>query len=129
MSRFANPNATGHFVLPGPCVCPGQPHDEDYISLRTELGGIELVEFATAEGSDRLRILATDWNLLDDSGAIAPMDEDHFRRLYSEAFEPLNDWLTKNLKTSTLPNASGAPSRNGSRASASQAIRTIPKRR
>lgn len=96
--------------------------------LRTELGAVELAEFAASPGARRLQMLTVEWNLRDDDGDLAPLDEDHFRRLYTESFDSLNDWLSENMRTETLPNASGAPSRNGTGAEREHRTRTIPKK-
>lgn len=129
MSRFANADATKRFVLPGPCGCLNQPHDEDYMVLRTELGAIELAEFSASNGARRLAMIVTEWNLLDDDGKPADLDDDHFRRLYTESFESLNEWLEQNMKTETLPNGSGGHSRNGTGADRRPQTRKTPTRR
>lgn len=124
MSRFADPTATARFVLPGGCQCQGKPHDDDWMELRTQLSGIELAEFASAPADTRLRMLIVSWNLIGDDGTVAPIDDEYLRRLYSDIFEPLDSWVTEHLQFQSLPNGSGAPSANGSRASASRHTRT-----
>ena len=123
MSRFANPRSTGRFVL-GPCACPGTPHDEDVMVLRTELGTLELVELDDADAAGALRILLVDWNLLDDDGTPAPIDDDHLRRLYTDSFEALNGWVSANVRVAAIPKAPGGRSRSGSRSIASLFTRT-----
>lgn len=125
MSRFANPTATERFVL-GPCDCPGTPDAEDWMDLRTELGATDVIALEDGDPIARMKLLIVGWNLHGDDGAVAPIDGDYLGRLYADTFEKLNAWLTEHVRISTLPNASGAPSRNGSRGSASR-IRTIPK--
>jgi hypothetical protein len=126
MSRFANPTATERFVL-GPCECAGKPHDDDWMDLRTELGATDVIALEEGDAIARMKLLITGWNLHGDDGQVAPIDGDYLGRLYADTFETLNVWLTDHVRISTLPNASGAPSRNGSKGSASR-IRTISKR-
>lgn len=123
MSRFANPRLTGRFVL-GPCACEGTPHDEDWMLLRTELGTMELAELGD-DPTGKLRLMIAEWNLHDDDGRTAPIDDDHVRRLFADNYEALDAWLKANVKVTALPNAFGAPSRNGSRESASPDSPTI----
>lgn len=127
MSRFANPAATERFVL-GPCECPGTPHDEDWMALRSELGADDMVKLEQDEPYERMKLLVRGWNLLGDDGQVAPITDEYLGRLYLDMFPAINAWLTANAKTSSLPNASGALSQHGSRGSASR-IRTTPKRR
>lgn len=121
---FASPKATERFVL-GECRCPGTPHDEDFIDLRSELSGMDLATMEGSEPVDRMKILIVGWNLRDDQGEV-PIDGDHLALLYIDIFTRLNEWLDEHAKVAALPNGSGAPSRNGSRASASR-TRTIRK--
>ena len=127
MSRFADKEARERFVL-GPCACTGTPHVEDWMDLRSQLSGLELASLESAEPIERMKLLILDWNLIGDDGRVAPIDGDYLGRLYLDVFGQLNDWLTEHVKVSTLPNGSGAPSRNGSKASASH-IRTTRTRR
>lgn len=126
MSRFANPAATERFVL-GPCECEGTPHGEDWMDLRVELSGTDLAFLEEHEAVDRMKHLIVRWNLLGDDGEVAPIDGDYLGRLYLDTFTRLDAWLSAHVKGAPLPNGSGAPSRNGSRGSASR-IRTIPKK-
>ena len=121
MSRFANPEATSRFPL-GPCDCPGTPHAEgDWLALRSELGAHDLVFLEeTTDAYERMKFLVRDWNLIGDDGRVAPVNEDYLRRLYVDLFPAINAWLTENAKTTTLPNASAAPSRDTSRGSGSR---------
>lgn len=123
---FAEPSATKRFVL-GECRCPGQPHDEDFMDIRSELSGTDLAAMEQAEPVDRMKLLVVGWNLRDEHGEV-PIDGDHLGRLYLDLFTRLNDWLTKNSTVAALPNASGAPSLNGSRGSASHTRTTRPRR-
>lgn len=118
MSRFANREATKRFVL-GPCACPGTPHTEDYMDIRTELSAADLVAMEKAEPIARMKLLVGSWNLIDAGDTIAPIDDDYLGRLYLEEFEKLNAWLDENAKVRALPNGSAAPSRASSRASGS----------
>jgi hypothetical protein len=110
---FADPKATGRFVL-GDCRCDGKPHDEDYMDIRTDLSGEDLANLEGARGGEKLRLLVVGWNLN------VPLEDAPFDRMYLDVFERLNIWLDENAKVAALPNGSGAPSRNGSRASASR---------
>lgn len=122
MSRFASKTATARFVLQGSCQCPNQPHDEDWIELRTELGTSDVLALDDmVTPVERLGYLATAWNLKDDDGADAPLDEEHIGALFQDTFEAFDVWFRANVRAMTLPKASAAPSRNGSRAAASSA--------
>lgn len=122
MSRFANPNARDRLVL-GACQCPGTPHDEDWMSLRTELGAEDALRIAQGNSIDALEVLVVDWNLLDDDGKVAPVDRDHMARLFSDAFEVLDGWIEAHVRLTALPNGSAARSRTTSRASGSRRTR------
>lgn len=124
MSRFANPEATERLTL-GPCVCPGTPHDEDWMDLRSEFGAEDVLKIARMDSLDVLGLLIVRWNLFDNDGSTAPVDRKHINLIFADTFNLLDSWVTKHVRVTTVPNASGAPSRNGSRGSASQ-IRTIP---
>lgn len=128
MSRFANPAATERFILPGGCQCPGSPHDEDWMSVRTELGTADIVALERAESVDRLLLLVTEWNLLDEDGTAAVVDAEHVGLLFAESFDALGEWVGEHVRARTLPNASGAPSVSGSRASASSTRRSRKRR-
>lgn len=129
MSRFVNASATERIVL-GDCECPGKPHDEDWIDLRSELGAQDILLLSAGSSIDALQILAVDWNLIDHDGTTARLDRDHLERLATDTpiFNKLAGWVTKHTAVNSLPNASGAPSANGLQGSAS-AIQTIPTRR
>lgn len=126
MSRFADPDAKERLVL-GPCECPGAPHTEDWIDMRTEIGAEAFEEM----GQHALRghsvaavaLLIVDWNLLDHDGSTAPVDADHIGRLYKDSFEILDGWINGHVRTQgILPNQSAARSRNTSRPSGSRPI-------
>ena len=119
MSRFANKRATARLVLAGGCQCPDSPHDEDWIDLRTELGTADVVAMSDGNSIDTLERLVVDWNLRDPDGREAPVDREHIGDLFADAFSQLDGWIEQNVKVATLPKASGGPSRNGSRATAS----------
>lgn len=118
---FADPTTTGRFVL-GDCRCAGKPHDEDYMDIRTDLSGEDLAALEEARGGEKLRFLVTGWNL------DVPLEGAPFDRMYIDVFARLNEWLDSHAKVAALPNASGAPSANGSRGSASH-TRTTRQRR
>lgn len=115
---FADPEATDRFVL-GDCRCPGKPHDEDFMVLRSQLSGVDLAALEEAQGGERLKLLVTEWNLRDADGPI-PLEGERLGRLYLDVFAKLNAWLDEHATVAALPNAFGAPSRNGSRGSASR---------
>ena len=117
MSRFADRSATDRMSL-GACQCPGTPHGDDWIEMRTELGMGDVLRMSEGDSIDTLALVITAWNLLDNDGWAAPLDRDHIERLYADSFERLDTWTTAHLRVATLPNANGAPSRNGSGASA-----------
>jgi hypothetical protein len=110
MSRFTDPNAAERFDL-GPCECPGTPHAEgDWMLLRTDLSGQDLLEIEDADGAGRLAILVKGWNLIGDDGQVAPLTPAYFARLYLDLFPAINRWLSEHAKTSTLPKASAGES-------------------
>ena len=131
MSRFADPKATDRLSL-GPCQCPGTPHDEDWIELRTEVGAADLKRLAEGDSLDTLSTLAVSWNLLEDDGTKAPLDREHIDRLFADTFGLVDDWAwgpgkpgerdgTKaHLRLETLPNARAARSPSSSQASGSR---------
>lgn len=123
MSRFADPKATERYVL-GSCECDGTPHDEDYLDLRVQLSGIELLAIDSAGVVERLEILVAGWNLIDNDEP-APIDREHLERLSLPTLRAIGNWWSEKASSFTLPNGSGAPSRNGSRGSASR-TRTTP---
>jgi hypothetical protein len=111
MSRFTDPNATKRFDL-GPCECPGTPHGEgDWMLLRCDLSGQDLLDMEGTQGAGRLRILVKEWNLIGDNGKVAPLTDEYFDRLYVDMFESINEWLDENAKVRTLPKESdeGSP--------------------
>ncbi len=128
MSRFANPEAKARLVL-GPCECPGTPHTEDWIDLRTEVGA----EAFEAMGQSMLRgkaveamgLLIVGWNLLDDDGTEAPVDGEHIGRLYKDAFDLLDGWVETHVRTASVPNRSAARSRSSSRTGGSPRTRQL----
>lgn len=147
--RFADTQATDKFVLshqepltpaerkagvklaskpwiPDPCGCEGQPHEFDWIEVRTEVGTGDWEALPSLAGAAVLRHLAVSWNLTE-NGETALLDQEHFDRLFVDVFEAFDAWATKHIRWGQpLPNESGAPSRNGSRVSASR-TRTTPK--
>lgn len=121
MSRFANPKATERFVIPGPCACPGKPHDEDWIEVRTQLGTADLASLAMAQtAAERFAVWFVSWNLRDDDGREVPLTHEAIGNLWTDEafFKAFDAWTTEHAKVRVLPNASGAPSANGSRGSA-----------
>ncbi len=119
MSRFANVHATARLVLKGGCQCPGTPHDEDWIEMRTQLGTADSLAIAAGSSIDALEVLVVGWNLLDDDGP-APVDREHLGALFAEVFTEIDGFIEKYVSVTSLPKASAAPSDSGSRASASR---------
>lgn len=127
MSRFASPTRTGTYTFPNGCQCPGSPHDNDVMELRTELGAIEMAQlevFATLGGAGGIKtvaLLLVSWNLLDDDGKPAPATEQQVGLLWSDMFtDDLNEWIDEHVRMASLPNDSGGRSANGSSATASR---------
>jgi hypothetical protein len=119
VTRFADPKATARMVLRGGCQCEGQPHDEDWIEMRTQLGSADALVMASGRSLDALELLIVAWNLRDGEGREAPVDREHIDLLFADTFDEMDAWIEKNVRFAQLPNASGAHSANGSRASAS----------
>ena len=128
MSRFTDPRATKKFDL-GPCECPGTPHAEgDWMLLRCDLSGQDLLDIESADGAGRLRVLVVEWNLIGDDGQVAPLTDEYFGRLYLDMFPAIDAWLSENAKTSSLPKASAEPSRRspqGKRSPTRQALKAV----
>jgi hypothetical protein len=139
VSRFADPTAVAVIDL-GACQCPGTPHERDEATVRWQLGASALARIGRAEldravnhdpyASYRQTVVETlvSWNLL-----IAPPADSEDRRPVPV---PITDRAIGELDLATLkalaegadeliqnkgelPNASGAPSADSSRESAS----------
>ncbi len=119
MSRFADVTATERLSL-GACQCPGTPHDEDYLDVRTQLGAEDALVLARGNSIDALVVLVVGWNLLDTDGSTATVDREHLSRLFSDTFDVLDGWIEEHVRLTSLPNASAARSRSSSRASGSR---------
>ena len=126
MSRFADPTAVETVTL-GPCECPGTPHDEDWMELRTELGAEDAITIAGGDSIAALEVLVVGWNLLDNDGTLAAVDRSHLARLFTDNFTPLNAWIEEHVRMTALPNRSAARSRITSVASGSRQIRARKK--
>jgi hypothetical protein len=122
---FADPVLTKRFVL-GDCRCPGKPHDEDWWDVRSSWSGTFTAELEAASPAERLRLLIVDWNLHNEDGKV-PIEGEWLDRLYLDVFDRLNGWMDANVERGALPNGSGAPSRNGTKASASHTRTTRSK--
>jgi hypothetical protein len=130
VSRFANPTRTERFTFPDGCGCPGTPHEQDWMALRTELGAEETAQLsmlpvlgATA-GPRALAVLLTEWNLLDDDGQPAAPTPENVGRMWADLYsDELNAWIDQHVRMTSLPNGSGGRSPNGSSATASRGRR------
>lgn len=122
MSRFADPTRSDRLVL-GKCQCPGTPHDEDWMDIRTQVGAEEVVSNDSIGLVARLTLR---WNLLLSDGTVAPIDRDHVGLLFSDTFGKINDWANDHLVTTAdLPNASAVRSRATSRANGSRTLKAV----
>lgn len=90
------------------------------MDLRTELGAQDMNVLAAGSSIDALELLLVRWNFHDGDGTEAPIDRDHLERLYADLFPAFNKWLGQNIRYSTLPNASAAPSPTSTRGSGSR---------
>lgn len=95
------------------------------MELRTELGAEDMTALAVGSSIDALERLLVRWNLLDADGTDAPVDRDHVARLFTENFDAFNKWTAKNVRYSSLPNVSAAPSRTSSRGSGTHTPRLM----
>jgi len=145
VGRFAHPNRTQEYTLPGGCTCPGQPHERDWAkglvgisaSAKARIGRAEI------EGAVRLDPLAahrqtvlegiTEWNLLwpdpsaDDpetAAAIPVLINEATVALLNESLVALAEWLD-GLWQDADPN-SAAPSRALRRGSGSRRPKKTP---
>lgn len=134
--RFADPRRTATLALPGGCQCPGSPHEADEWVYRTELGDSEIKQAgaraATNEPGDLginvilmqdllLEVATVRWNLVDEAGAV-PVTRTALGLLDAATRDAMLVALDEATARTVapVPNASGARSRNGSRASASR---------
>lgn len=134
MSNFADPSRVE--VLPlGPCLCPGAPHERDEATYRLEIGGgarkrisaygwgITRGEwFDTSAAGNMLMVVGiASWNLVGAKGRAVPVTLDTVALLREDRRDLIEETLDRVLgeQPATLPNASGAPSRDGSEVSAS----------
>lgn len=127
MSRFVDRTAVERVEL-GPCACAGTPHDVDWAELRRELAAAEWTALIAGDSARALSVIVADWNLTDEEGNAVPRTPSVMADLDVLTFQVIDGWTGQHLQFPTLPNASGAPSRNGSKGSASR-IQTIPKKR
>ncbi len=143
VGRFASPNRTEEYVFPGPCRCPGTPHEHDVAQVRVAIGASAKARIGRAEleGAIRLDPLAShrqvilegvvSWNLLwpnpaQDDPAMAAADpvpvpiNESTVELLDEDLVPLAEFADRLWSSGDpVPNASGAPSRGSRRGSAS----------
>jgi hypothetical protein len=118
VTRFADPTKFARLSV-GPCECPGKPHTDDWMDLRTELGAADMNVLASGTSIDALELLLVRWNFLEADGSEAPIDRRHLEHLFSDLFPTFNTWLAKNVRYATLPNRSAAPSQSSTRRSGS----------
>lgn len=136
MANYVDPAATRPFVI-GPCRCPvdPKPHVEDSADIVVRfgygergkirqagrLGGLEALNMASIlHGVKRWTLVLPDGSARPiDAAQVALLDEDTVERLVSD------EGLDQAWAEDPLPNRSGAPSPDGSSASASP-IQTIP---
>jgi hypothetical protein len=143
VSRFADPNAVDTFEVA--CPCPGTPHEQDKITHRTELGAGELESVGqygwqrgmsaagtsfydeSAAMSMLVQKAVVRWSFTDSDGDAMPVNvrtadllPESIRSALRERLEAASAWDTV-ATGPPVPNASGAPSRRTSRASASPA--------
>lgn len=117
MSRFVDRQDTGTLDL-GPCQCPGTPHKSDQVTLRKQLSGLEWAESLRGTNAT-LATLIVSWNFCDESGPVE-VNEANVAAIDLATFRQIDEWVAANVTPPELPNGSGAPSRNGTRASASR---------
>lgn len=144
--RYANPDAVETIALPGPCRCPGSPHEHDEATYRTEIGAGELAAlepagfwYSPGPGyshpafvSALVAYAVKAWTLvtgeLDAKGEpiSVPIEYASIALLDRPARDALVDAINGAYKArnlipdeARLPNAPGARSRSSSRASAS----------
>jgi hypothetical protein len=120
VSHFIDEQATE--VISIPCMCPGEPHKNDTITVRTELGYGDTMKLrdVLAEGAASrlfLSLVIADWTLLDKDGKARPPTHRNIGLLKPEsadllvqAIEALPAYRPPGPEPEQLPNASGASS-------------------
>lgn len=124
MSRFADPTKVERWVI-GSCECPGKPHPEDWMELRTELGAGAVNRIAGGDSIDMLEAMLVRWNLLNEDGTDALPDRKHVELLWGDIFDAFNKWSKEHLRIQTLPNGSAVRSRTISRANGSSTPKVL----
>jgi len=126
VSRFANPTRTERYYFPDGCKCPGEPHEQDWVLCRTELGAEDVAQlnawsgFGALGGVMGLTLLIKDWNLLGPDGEDMPVTPESIKLLWSDmASDHFEKWRDGHVRMTSLPNGSGGRSPNGSSATAS----------
>lgn len=138
MSRFADPSRT-KIVPIGPCDCPGTPHaGGDVATVRLEFGYQALGEIGsagalafgdfTASRRKLIELGVVSWNLIGPDGKEWPPNEANIALLDEPTIDALASALDEAVEMArrALPNASGAPSADGSPGSASPTLETEP---
>lgn len=104
-----------------PCVCDGQPHEQDTVTIRTRFSGtdisvidsakIRVVDYSTSEVAIDLgqanRALMTlgvvGWSFTDESGTAIPFDSKRTNDMDAAAWAPVCERLSEVLEVSQAP--------------------------
>lgn len=133
VGHIADPTLARPVALPEGCHCPGTPHEADWINVRAELSGWEVNRYINAADEQAPVVTAKyviGWNLTGRDGHVLPVDGESLTVLSPPTLSAILDALVESVTESStpLPKAPGAPSRATSRASASPARTTRPRR-
>lgn len=134
MTRFADPSATRTVDL-GTCECPGTPHPNDFIEIRSSLAPGEcnaVFGITRLEPRKQAAVLVdflVRWNLNGADGEPMPLDADSLFLLDAPSQQALGEALGEvAVESATLPNRFGAPSPASPRGSASRTRTSTRKR-
>lgn len=129
MSRFAD-LANTKLVVIGECQCPGTPHARDEAQVHRELGysargkigaaaALSFGDF-TAARRKLVELGVESWNLLGPDGKPWPPTEENIELLDEATIDAIAEGINAAVEpTPPLPNASDAPSPDGSPGSVS----------
>jgi len=146
--RFADPTDTDTIRLPGPCTCPGTPHEFETATIRRQLGGGERESIAVAGWgrsagpyfdyeaavTELIRVGTVAWTLQGADGKPLDITFEQCHLLDQASRKVLSDAINAahsdqiDAEQALLPNASSARSRDSSRASASPTRKTRSRR-